>query len=481
MNVAMVGAGRVGLVAAACLADFGIRVHCVDKEEERIETLRNGRLPFQEPGLAELVQKNTQAGRLYFSTNLTEAVTQSLAVFLAVGTEDEIPGTPNLTHLFEAGKQIAREMKEYKVLVIKSTVPVGTAKRLAMDLGKETRVAFDIISNPEFLREGSAIENFMRPDRVVLGGSSQQALAIVRDIYRPLYLIEAPIITTDNETAELAKYACNSFLAIKISFINEIANLCDDTGVNVHDVAKVLGLDRRIGPKFLHPGLGFGGSCLPKDTRTLIAIGRQYGCDLRTIEGALRTNQLLCSYLVDRIKGQMGTLRERKVAVLGLAYKPLTDDVRESQAIEFVRLLLNEGATVQAYDPAANAAAAQVLQHDNLHFHPGAYEAARHADALAILTEWNEFRNLDLKEIKKMMNGDVLLDARNVLDPDAVASHGFVYLGRGRWTRGGLSSNSRSRPRRDEGDARSGPPDRESVGSDGESLLLRWEADEKTL
>lgn len=432
MNVAMVGAGRVGLVAAACLADFGIKVHCVDNQEGKIALLGEGKLPFHEPGLSELVLKNMQAGRLRFSADLEKAVRQSLVIFIAVGTEEEVPGTSNLKPLFAVGRQIAQAMTEYKVLVIKSTVPVSTAQRLRPELEKETKVEFDIVSNPEFLREGSAIENFMRPDRVVLGGSSGRALSILKDIYRPLYLIETPFVVTDNLTAELAKYASNAFLAVKISFINEIANLCDGTGVNVHDIAKVLGLDKRIGPKFLHPGLGFGGSCLPKDTRVLLEMSKQQDCQLSTIAGALKTNQEVCGYLLSRLKTRLGSLARRKVGVLGLAYKPLTDDVRDSQAMVFVRLLLEEGAVVQAHDPAANPSAAELLRHDRFHLCSSAYEAVAGAEAVAVLTEWNEFRNLELKELKKVMAGDVLLDSRNVIDPEAAVAQGFVYLGRGR-------------------------------------------------
>ncbi len=433
MNVAMIGAGRVGLAAAACLADFGISVHCVDNQPEKIESLQAGLVPFHEPGLTELVHKNVRAGRLSFTTDLGGAIGRSLVLFIAVGTEEEDePGVPNLKPLYAVAKDIARQMTEYKVLVIKSTVPVGTALHLAGELKKETTVEFDVVSNPEFLREGSAIENFMRPDRIVLGGRSQHALAILKDIYRPLYLIETPIVTTNNETAELAKYASNAFLALKISFINEIASFSDAAGVDVHDVAKILGLDKRIGPKFLHPGPGYGGSCLPKDTRALLASGRQLGLVLRTVDGAVRTNEEICSYLVERIRKSMETLEGRTVGVLGLAYKPFTDDIRESRAIAFVRLLLKEGAIVRAHDPAANASAAQVLQHENLQFFDNAYEAATGAEVLSILTEWNEFRNLDLGEIKKVMKGSLLLDTRNVIDPDAATSHGLMYLGRGR-------------------------------------------------
>lgn len=432
MNVTMIGAGRVGLVAAACLADFGIKVHCVDKMEDRIECLRNGRVPFEEPGLSEIVQKNAQARRLLFSSDLPEAVKQSLVLFVAVGTEDETPGKPDLRSLYEVAEQIAGCMEEYKVLVIKSTVPVGTAQTLDTHLRSLTAVDFDIVSNPEFLREGSAIENFMRPDRVVLGAASHQALAIMRDIYRPLYLIETPIVTTDNNTAELAKYASNAFLATKISFINEIANFCDHAGVNVHDVAKVLGLDKRIGPKFLHPGPGWGGSCFPKDTRALIAMANQAGCQLPVIEGAYTTNRMVISYLLGKLKSALGSLDGRKIGVLGLAYKPLTDDLRESPALEFTKQLLEAQAIVQAFDPAANDAAAARLAHPNLLFASDAYQAATDADAVAVLTEWNEFRNLDLQKIKAIMSGNVLLDARNCIDPDAASESGLNYIGRGR-------------------------------------------------
>ena len=437
MNVAMIGAGRVGLVAGACLADFGIRVHCVDNQAEKIEALRSGKVPFHEPGLDELVDKNVQANRLMFSSDLAEAVQHSQVIFFAVGTEEETPGVPNLKHLFGAARQVAREMADYKVLVIKSTVPVGTAYKLADELRAQTEVEFDIVSNPEFLREGSAIEDFMRPDRVVLGGRSPHALAIMKEIYRPLYLIETPIVVTDNATAELAKYASNAFLAIKISFINEMAGLADCAGVDVHAVAKIVGLDRRIGHKFLHPGPGYGGSCLPKDTRALIAIGNEHGLALNVVAGAAKTNDGICRYLVNRLKKQMGSLEGRTVCVLGLSYKPSTDDVRESRAVDFVRVLLDEGAVVQACDPAAHQAAARVLGHERLRLGADPYEAANGADAVAILTEWNEFRNMDLRELKTRMKGQLLLDCRNVLDPEAAASCGFTYLGRGRGPKAG--------------------------------------------
>lgn len=436
MNITMVGAGRVGLVAAACLADFGIKVHCVDKLEDRIDCLRSGQMPFEEPGLGDLVQKNVQAGRLFFSTDLKEAVQKSLVIFIAVGTEDtHVLGQPDLKALYEAAEGIARSMEDYKVLVIKSTVPVGTAVSLADFLHTLTRADFDIVSNPEFLREGSAIENFMRPDRVVLGASSEHALAIMRDIYRPLYLIEAPIVTTDNNTAELAKYASNAYLATKISFINEIANFCDSAGVNVHDVAKILGLDKRIGSKFLHPGPGWGGSCFPKDTRALVTMAHAAGLQLPVVEGTCATNKMMIPYLIGKLKSALGTLEGRNLGLLGLAYKPMTDDLRESPAIDFARQLLEQRAIVRAFDPASNDPATATLHHPNFQLASDVFQAAVDSEAVVVLTEWNEFRNLNLPKLKSVMKGNVLLDTRNCIDPAAAVAAGFQYMGRGRGAR----------------------------------------------
>lgn len=433
MNLGMIGAGRVGLVAAACLADFGNKVCCVDNREKLVASLQSGRIPFEEPGLSELVRKNVQAGRLSFSADHKEAVRQATVIFIAVGTEDtEVPGQPNLKSLYEVAESILQSTSEYRVLVIKSTVPVGTARTLTAHLRKLASVDFDIVSNPEFLREGSAIENFMRPDRIVLGAGSDRALAVMRDIYRPLYLIDAPIISTDNNTAELAKYASNAFLATKISFINDVANFCDATAVNVHDVAKILGLDKRIGPKFLHPGPGWGGSCLPKDTRALLAMAQAAGCRLPVIEGTCTTNKLVIPYLLGRLKSALSTLKARNIGVLGLAYKPLTDDVRESPALEFARQLLEGGAFVLAFDPAANAVANEALKHPNFRIVEDAYRAATDADGICVLTEWNEFRNLNLQKLKSVMKGNTLLDARNCMDAESAAAAGFHYIGRGR-------------------------------------------------
>ena len=434
MNVAVIGAGRVGLVVGAGLADFGVQVCCVDSDKAKIKQLQNGQIPFYEPGLQELVEKNRNASRLHFTTDLGEAIHNCLVLFVAVGTEEGSPGHPNLGPLQTVAKRIVETMTEYKVLVIKSTVPIGTAARLRSELSPLAKFPFDIVSNPEFLREGSALENFMRPDRVILGSSSQQALAIVRDIYRPLYLIETPILTTNHATAELLKYATNAFLATKITFINEMANLCDAAGADVHVIARGIGLDKRIGPKFLHPGPGFGGSCLPKDTRSLVEIARTLGRRLHTVEGTVTGNDSITGYLVDQLKQELKTVKGRRIGVLGLSYKPFTDDVRESPALRFVRRLLQEGASVAVHDPVANQQAQQTLSGENICFCDTPYAVAAQADAIAVLTEWNEFRNLNLSQLRGAMKGRVLLDTRNIYDPQAALAHGFRYLGRGRGT-----------------------------------------------
>lgn len=435
MNVAVIGAGRVGLVAAACLADFGLNVICVDSDSGRIKALLNRQLPFYEPGLDELVGKNCSACRLSFTTSLSEAVQGCLVLFITVGTEEISPGSPNLGPLFEVARCVGQLMTKYKVLVVKSTVPAGTASRLIAELKHTTKVPFDLVSNPEFLREGTAIENFMRPDRVILGSDSQQALAIVRDIYRPLYLIETPIVTTDHVTAELIKYAANAFLAMKITFINEMATLCDATGADVHAIAKGLGLDKRIGPKFLHAGPGFGGSCLPKDTRTLVETAKQLGARVQLVERTIASNRAICGYLVSKLREKLTSLTGRRICVLGLSYKPSTDDVRESPAIDFIRALLAQEAQVQAHDPLAIGEARKVLTEDRVSFHETPSAAATDADAVAVLTEWNEFRNLDLAKLKGVMKGDVLLDSRNLYDPAGARAQGFHYIGRGRGSR----------------------------------------------
>lgn len=435
MKIAVVGMGRVGLVTAAALADFGHIVHGVEIEERRLEALRTGIAPFYEPGLQELLQKNLLAGRIIFYSSIAEAIRDTTAVFIAVGTEDRADGHPVLEPLFAVAEEVVRTAHTYIALFIKSTVPVGTAARLHHALEPIAAAKFDVVSNPEFLREGSAIENFMRPDRIVVGTSSEHAREVAREVYRPLHLINIPGVWVDWETAEVIKYATNAFLAVKITFINEIASLCDATGADVHDVAKAIGLDRRIGDKFLHPGPGFGGSCLPKDSRTLVEMGREFGVDLPLIQGMLQSNCAIANNLLAQLVQRLEGLRGKTIAVLGLSYKPFTDDVRESPAIHIVRLLLERGVQVKAHDPLANEEARTVLGPDCVAFHSSAAEAAQDADALVLLTEWNEFRALNMQKIFEVMRGNLLLDARNVFDPALMVEIGFQYLGRGRTTR----------------------------------------------
>ena len=434
MNLAVIGMGRVGLVAAAALADFGHHVEGVEIAPDRVAALERDQMPFYEPGLQELVHKNQQAGRLVFTSDLARAVRHAAALFIAVGTEERATGEPNLGPLFAVCEQIVRSTRDYKVLLIKSTVPVGTAARLRGHLEKAALGEFDVVSNPEFLREGSAIENFLRPDRVILGGTSEKALALAREVYRHLYLLETPFVVVDHESAELIKYATNAYLAMKITFINEMATLCEATGADVHAIARAVGLDKRIGPKFLHPGPGFGGSCLPKDTRTLAEMARQHGCPLPLVESVLVSNSGIAPQLIAKLEEKMGTLRGKTLCALGLAYKTETDDVRESPALKFVRLALAAGARIRAHDPMANDEAAKALadEKNDVSFHGSPFTAAEGADAVAVLTEWNEFRSLDLAELRAKMRGNLLLDARNLYDPGEARRHGFEYLGRGR-------------------------------------------------
>ena len=436
MNVAIIGTGYVGLVTGACLADFGHSVACVDSAESRVETLRAGDIPFYEPGLRELVLRNAEAGRLQFSTDLGAAIRRSTVVFLAVGTPETPTGEADLSQIAAVASDLAAHLDDYRVIVTKSTVPVGTGAWLRARLLERLPggVDFDVVSNPEFLREGSAVNDFLRPDRVVIGTSSDRAAAIMREIYRPLYLIETPIVVTDIESAEMIKYASNAFLAVKIGFINEIANLCDKVGADVHVVAKGMGLDKRIGPKFLHPGPGYGGSCFPKDTRALAALGEQHQTAQRIVRSAIEVNLRQRELLVDRIAGVLGGVRGRTVAVLGLSFKPNTDDVRESPALYVCRRLVEAGARVAAFDPVASRAAAAALGDAAaaMTFAASAEDAIHGADALVIMTEWNEFRGLHLETVRSLMKQPILVDARNVLDPTQTRALGFTYLCTGR-------------------------------------------------
>ena len=436
MNITMVGTGYVGLVSGAGLADFGMQVICVDKDTDRIKRLNKGEIPFYEPGLEELVTKNVKNGRLSFTTNLKMAVERSLVVFIAVGTPDNSQGQPDLSQVEEVAKRLAEIIDDYKVLVIKSTVPIGTNRWVKEIVQANVRknVKIDVVSNPEFLREGSAIEDFMRPNRVVLGSDSQQALAIVNDVYRALYLIESPFVLTNLETAELIKYASNSFLATKISFINEVANICEKVGADVHHVARAMGLDRRIGGKFLHPGPGYGGSCFPKDTLAFAHLGRSLGRPVKIVEAVIQVNRDQRDRMINKIEDALGALEGKTVGILGLTFKPNTSDVRESPALDIVQTLFNKGAKIKAYDPAGMDEFKKVVKGEKLSYCDNAYDVAKEADALVILTEWNEFRNLDLKKVKKNLSTPVILDLRNIYEPERMAELGFRYRGVGRGT-----------------------------------------------
>ena len=435
MNVGIVGTGYVGLVTGACLADFGHTVVCVDTAASRIEALRAGALPFYEPGLAEVVTRNTSAGRLRFSVDLGDAVRTSTVIFIAVGTPEGANGEADLSQLAAAAEAMAKHLVEYRVIATKSTVPVGTGAWLRGYLEQNVGHAeFDIVSNPEFLREGSAISDFLRPDRVVIGTTSERATAIMREIYRPLYLIETPLVVTDVESAEMIKYASNAFLAVKIGFINEIANLCERVGADVHIVAKGMGLDKRIGPKFLHPGPGYGGSCFPKDTRALAALGTGHDTRQCIVEAAIAANDRQRQLLVEKIARTVDGLVGRRIAVLGLSFKPNTDDVRESPGIFVCRELVRSGAQVTAFDPVALVSATNALRDvdHGVTFAASAYDAAQGADALVIMTEWNEFRGLELERLRPLMARPIIVDARNVLDPAQTRALGYTYVPTGR-------------------------------------------------
>ncbi len=437
MNICVVGVGYVGLVTGACFAEFGIRVTCVDKDAAKIGALKEGRIPIYEPGLSELVAKNLKSGNLAFTTDIREAVSRALVVFIAVGTPQGEDGSADLQYIREVARSIGETMDGYKVVVTKSTVPVGTGKviRRIIEESQPEPVPFDVASNPEFLREGSAIEDFMRPNRVVIGASSRQAIAILKDLYSPLYLIETPFVITDVETAELIKYASNAFLATKISFINEMALLCEQVGADVHVVAKGMGLDQRIGPKFLHPGPGFGGSCFPKDLKALAHIAREVGIEFKLVEATMAVNERQRRHALAKIEKALGgegpaAVRGKTVALLGLTFKPNTDDLRESPPMFLLERLLAAGARVQAFDP-AGMPGAQRLYPDAVYC-ADAYEAARGADVLVLATEWNLFRNLDWERLKQLLKAPVVLDLRNIYEPERMRRLGFSYEGVGR-------------------------------------------------
>ena len=432
MHIAVIGTGYVGLVTGACFAEFGVDVTCVDVDTEKIERLESGIMPIYEPGLEQLVTKNVQAGRLRFTTDVKAAVEQALVIFLAVGTPPLPDGSPDLSFVEAAAISVAEHMNGYKVVVTKSTVPIGTGEHIRSLIRKNQKsgLAFGIVSNPEFLREGAAINDFMRPDRVVIGSADEEAIAIMRDLYRPLYLIEAPVVITSLEAAELTKYAANAFLATKISFINEVANLCEKIGCDVHDVARAMGMDKRIGSKFLHPGPGFGGSCFPKDTQALASVARRFGSDSLMVDAVIEVNRRQRQAMLPKIEKLVGMLSGKTIAILGLAFKPETNDIREAPAQEIIRGLLAAGAKVRAFDPVAMDETAKVIS--EVDYAEDEYEAVRDADALVIVTEWNQFRALDMSRIRDLMKSPKIADLRNIYEPGDLRELGFDYVGVGR-------------------------------------------------
>jgi UDPglucose 6-dehydrogenase len=433
MRIAMIGTGYVGLVSGTCFSEFGIEVVCVDKDAKKIELLHQNVMPIYEPGLDQLVADNVKAGRLSFTTDLKAAVRDADAVFIAVGTPSRRgDGHADLSYVYAAAEEIADAMNGYTVVVTKSTVPVGTGDEVEAIIRKRRPDAeFDVVSNPEFLREGSAINDFMRPDRVVLGTDSERARAVMKQIYRVLYLIEAPIVFTSRRTSELIKYAGNTFLATKITFINEIADLCEKVGANVHDVAKGIGLDGRIGKKFLHPGPGYGGSCFPKDTLALVKTARDFDAPLKIIETVVAVNDARKKAMAQKVVAACGgSVAGKTVAVLGLTFKPNTDDMRDSPSLDIVPALKEAGATIRAFDPEGMEEARKLLP--EIEYCDDAYATLAGADCLVIVTEWNEFRALDLNRVKSLLTNPVVVDLRNVWDPAEMREAGFTYVSIGR-------------------------------------------------
>ena len=432
MHICIVGAGYVGLVTGACFSEFGVFVTCVDKDKDKIKSLNKGLLTFYEPGLEELVKKNLNQGRLAFTTDISSAVKGSLVIFIAVGTPPRGNGSADLSYIEEVAKEIAKHINTYTVIVTKSTVPIGTNEKIRKIISGNLKeeINFDIVSNPEFLRQGSAIEDFMRPNRVVIGAKSQRAIAIMKDLYRPLYLIETPFLITNIETAELIKYASNSFLAAKISFINELSILCEKVGADINVVAKGMGLDGRIGPKFLHTGPGFGGSCLPKDTKALIQIAKENDLNLEIAQAVIRVNDRQTNFVIEKIEGAFQKINNKVLAILGLSFKPNTDDLREAPSIKIIQSLQEKGARIRAYDPAGMKNAKKIFP--DITYCADAYDACKGAHGAIIVTEWNQFRNLDMQRLLNLLKEPYFFDLRNIYDPQKMKSLGFKYFSVGR-------------------------------------------------
>ncbi len=427
IRICMVGTGYVGLVSGACMADFGHKVTCVDINQERIERLREGGIPFYEPGLDRLVLKNVAEDRLFFTTSLAEGMREADVIFIAVQTPMSESGEADLQYVMKVGEEIGELLDSHKVIVTKSTVPVGTNRELRKVIQSHLKhdVTFDMASNPEFLREGSSIEDFMRPDRVVVGVESEHAEKLLRELYRPLYLLDTPLVKTGIETAELIKYASNSFLAVKISFINEMATLAETVGADISHVAKAMGLDKRIGPKFLHAGLGFGGSCLPKDTNAIVHIADSWGRDMTIVRAAIAVNADLPRRALNKAERLIGDLSGKTVALLGLAFKPNTDDIRSSPTLPLVEGLKAKGCVIQVHDPAAMENFK--LFHPDLVYTDSPYEACKDADITMLVTEWNQYRQLDFNQLRESMAGNAFLDCRNVYDRPYLERFGFKY------------------------------------------------------
>ncbi len=432
MRICMIGTGYVGLVTGTCFAELGNDVTCVDIIKEKIDRLNRGELPIYEPGLDVMVATNVKEGRLTFTTDLKKAVEDALVIFIAVGTPQAEDGSADMRYVEAVTKDIAKYMNEYKVIVNKSTVPVGAGKwiKKLIQENQPRSLHFSVASNPEFLREGSAIEDFMRPNRVVIGTEDPEAAAIMRDLYKPLFLIETPIVMTNLASAELTKYAANAFLATKISFINEVATICERVGADVHDVARGMGLDQRIGTKFLHAGPGYGGSCFPKDTRALVSIAKKCDYDFKIVDAAVKVNDEQRQRMLEKIRQTLGNMKGKTIGVLGLAFKPNTDDMREAPSIDIIAGMQKDGAHIKAYDPIAMHEAQKFLQ--DVEYVDDTYSTITGADALVLVTEWNQFRSLDLDKVKRLLKTPIVIDLRNIYEPLKMREHGFTYVSVGR-------------------------------------------------
>ena len=430
MRICIIGTGYVGLVAGAGLADFGNDVICFDKDIAKINNLKNGGVPIYEIGLSDLMKRNIEKGRLKFSSDLNTAASASQVIFLAVGTPEGSNGEPDLSDLIDVSRELGAYITDYKIVAIKSTVPVGTHKIVRDCLQERASAEFDVVSNPEFLREGSAVQDFLLPNRIILGVPSARAEVVMREVYRGLYLIETPMVVTDNITAEIIKYAANCFLATKISFVNEIAKVCDAVGADVVTIAKAIGMDGRIGPKFLHPSPGFGGSCLVKDVSAFISLGAKIGVELEIPKATQRINKAQREQVITKAETLLLGLNDRRIAVLGLSFKSNTDDIRNSPSLYVIEKLLEKGAKISAYDPVAIENFKYAFP--NIGYSKNPYEACEDADMVILMTEWNEFRELDLRALKKVMKGDAMLDPRNLYLPDQARKAGFRYKGFGR-------------------------------------------------